>query len=104
MNKINNLRNIVLATFAVASTLLSGTALAQTQAQVYPNKPLRLINPFAAGGGADIIARYIASNLSENLVQPVVVESKPGAGSMVGSDYAAKAAPDGYPWLPVTGA
>ena len=104
MNKINNLRNIVLATCAVASTLLGATVAAQTQAQVYPNKPLRLINPFAAGGGADIIARYIASKLSENLGQPVVVESKPGAGSMVGSDYAAKAAPDGYTLLQVTGA
>jgi tripartite-type tricarboxylate transporter receptor subunit TctC len=65
-------------------------------AQPYPVKPIRLISPFAAGGGADTVARYFAQTLSASLQQQVIVENRPGAASIIGTEAAAKAAPDGY--------
>jgi tripartite-type tricarboxylate transporter receptor subunit TctC len=62
----------------------------------YPGKPIRLIVPFAAGGGSDVTARTIALKLQDALGQPVIVENKPGAGGNIGTEMAAKAAPDGY--------
>jgi len=64
--------------------------------QDYPGKPLRLIVPFPPGGSNDIIARMSATQLGERLGQPVVIENKGGAGGVLGTDMAAKAAPDGY--------
>jgi tripartite-type tricarboxylate transporter receptor subunit TctC len=72
---------------------LSANAAAQ---QPYPSKPVRFIVPFAPGGGTDITARLIAHKLSELWNVPVVIDNRPGAGSTVGTDMAAKAAPDGY--------
>ena len=72
---------------------LGGHAAAQ---QVYPSKAVRLVLPFASGGGTDITGRLIAQKLSELWNVPVVVDNRPGAGSTVGTDIAAKAAPDGY--------
>jgi tripartite-type tricarboxylate transporter receptor subunit TctC len=72
---------------------LGGHAAAQ---QAYPGKPVRLIVPFAPGGGTDITGRLIAQKLSELWSVPVVVDNRPGAGSTIGTDIAAKAAPDGY--------
>ena len=65
-------------------------------AETYPQRPIRMIVPFAPGGGADIIARMLGVRLADALGQPVVVDSRPGAGSVLGTDLAAKAAPDGY--------
>ena len=76
------------ATFACAAALAA--------AQTYPNKAIRLISPFAPGGGADITARAIASKLSPGLGQQVLVDNRGGAGGMVGVDMAAKAPADGY--------
>lgn len=70
----------------------AGPALAQR----YPNKPIRIIVPFAAGGSVDALARVIGQLLSETFGQPIVVENRPGAGGNIGSDVVAKAAPDGY--------
>ena len=72
--------------------LLSASALAQT----YPNRPVRLIVAYATGGVSDIMGRVLAQKMSETLGQPMVVENRAGAGGMIGTDFVAKSAPDGY--------
>jgi tripartite-type tricarboxylate transporter receptor subunit TctC len=74
-------------------------AAAQAQAGGWPNRPLRLIVNFPAGGSPDIVARAVAKPLSEALGQPIVIDNRSGAGGIVGADAAAKAAPDGYTFL-----
>lgn len=68
-------------------------------AQGFPNRPLKMVVPFPAGGGTDSVARAIAEGLSRELGQPVVVDNKPGAGTVVGNDFVAKSAPDGHTLL-----
>jgi tripartite-type tricarboxylate transporter receptor subunit TctC len=68
-------------------------------AQTYPTRPITLVVPVAAGGGVDTAARILSERLGEKLKQPVVVENRPGAGSMVGAGFVAKANPDGYTLL-----
>src|SRR5216117_183153 len=65
-------------------------------AQAYPTRPVRLMVPFPPGGATDIIGRLVAAKMQEVWGQPVVVENKPGAGTVVGTDYVAKSAPDGH--------
>ena len=78
--------------FCTLAIFATQTALAQN----YPNKPVTLIVPFAAGGTTDVIGRTIAEGLREVLGQPVVVENRAGAGGSLGTAEIAKAAPDGY--------
>ena len=87
---------------ALASLLFVGAGIflsQQAHAQNYPNRPVKIIVPFATGGPADNYARFMAQRLQENLGQNFVVDNKPGAGSVIGTDLAAKAAPDGYTLL-----
>jgi len=69
------------------------------QAQEWPVRPVRIIVPFAAGGSADVFGRFLALRLQETLGQPFVIDNRPGAGSVIGTDAVAKAAPDGYTLL-----
>ncbi|MBU3614247.1 tripartite tricarboxylate transporter substrate binding protein [Polynucleobacter sp. Latsch14-2] len=73
-------------------------------AQTYPNKPVKIIVPFAAGGPADNYARFIALRLQDELKTPFIVDDKPGAGSIIGTDFVAKSAPDGYTLLMMSNA
>src|SRR4051812_2492314 len=68
-------------------------------AQAYPSKPIKIIVPYGVGGSADVYARYIGVKLQESLGHPVVIENRPGAGSIVGTDAVAKSDPDGYTLL-----
>jgi tripartite-type tricarboxylate transporter receptor subunit TctC len=68
-------------------------------AQTWPSKPIRIIVPFAAGGSADVYARFLAQRLPDQLGQPVVVENRPGAGAVIGTDAVAKSPADGYTLL-----
>src|SRR3954468_18742360 len=78
--------------FIAAFFFLCGLA----QAQTYPGKPIRIVIPFPPGNTTDIMSRLIAPKMSERLGQQVIVENRPGASGMLGLDYVAKAAPDGY--------
>ena len=87
---------LVLATAATIGAPLS-------RADDYPSRPVRIIVPFGAGGPTDVFTRAIAEELRKSLHQTFVMENKPGAGTTIGTDYVAKAAPDGYTLLMVSG-
>jgi len=82
----------------VAATTLAALAGA-AGAQTYPNKPIRIIVPFTAGGTSDILARALAPHVTASWGQPVIVENRTGANGNVGADFVAKSAPDGYTML-----
>lgn len=91
--------NLNLSTILQAAILALGLASGSAMAQAWPSRPISLIVPFPAGGTTDVLARAVGLELSRSLGQPVIVESKPGAGSTLGADYVAKAKPDGYTLL-----
>jgi tripartite-type tricarboxylate transporter receptor subunit TctC len=92
-----HIRSAALAAFASVAVVLAAQQTAR--AQDFPTRAVTIVVPSTAGGGTDIIARLIGDQLSKQLVQPFVIENRPGAGSVVGTVAAAKAAPDGYTLL-----
>jgi tripartite-type tricarboxylate transporter receptor subunit TctC len=84
---------------AIAAAIVALPGMAQT----YPAKPIRIIVPFAPGGPTDLVGRVLTDKLTVYLRQPLVIDNRGGAGSVVGSDAVAKAAPDGHTWLLSTG-
>jgi tripartite-type tricarboxylate transporter receptor subunit TctC len=87
-----------LTLFALAVTALVSFAT-HAGAQSYPNRPIRMIAPFPAGGLVDVLARAVGDELAKTLGQPIIVENKPGAGGNIGADLVAKAEADGYTLL-----
>jgi tripartite-type tricarboxylate transporter receptor subunit TctC len=95
MNHSAVTRRRALQAVALAAALAAGSAFAQP----WPSKPITLVVPFPAGGTTDVLARALAEKLQQSLGQPVIVESKPGAGATLGADVVAKARPDGHTLL-----
>ena len=91
----NLARGAVLALVAISGALSAAPAMAQD----YPSKPVKIIVPFGAGGPADVFSRQLAQILQDQLKQTFVVENRPGAGSIIGTNEVAKSAPDGYTLL-----
>jgi tripartite-type tricarboxylate transporter receptor subunit TctC len=88
-------RRLAIQGLALAATMTVTGAMAQA----WPSRPITLIVPFPAGGTTDVLARALGERLQQSLGQPVVIESKPGAGATIGADFVAKAKPDGYTLL-----
>ncbi|WP_205833209.1 tripartite tricarboxylate transporter substrate binding protein [Azohydromonas caseinilytica] len=82
----------------MAGCALAGQA-AQAQAPAWPTKPIKFVVPFGPGGANDLVARTVAEQAAKQLGQTIIIENKPGAGSMLGADLVAKSAPDGYTFL-----
>jgi len=97
------MRSLLAAIAAAALLCAAGTgpsdAQDQAQAQAYPSKPIRLVLPYPAGGGTDVLARLVAQSLSDRLGQPIVVENRTGASGSIGTDFVIKSPPDGYTLL-----
>src|SRR4030081_2329382 len=84
-----------------AIALWAATALVcdAASAQNFPSRPITVIMPFAGGSASDVVSRVLFNKMATTLGQPIVVENKPGAGGNLGTALAARAAPDGYPWV-----
>ncbi len=98
MSRFARVVGVALAAFAVVCAHRAALA----QGADYPNRPVKIVVPYGAGGGTDQIARLLAEKLRDRLGQPVLVDNKPGAGTVLGSEIVAKAPPDGYTLLLTT--
>jgi tripartite-type tricarboxylate transporter receptor subunit TctC len=98
---VNILRSFAPISWCIVTALVAWVAAEHALAQPagYPNRPIRWIVPLPPGGGADIVARTIAERLSRNLGQQVIVDNRPGGGTVIGAELAARSAPDGYTLL-----
>jgi tripartite-type tricarboxylate transporter receptor subunit TctC len=97
--KPSRLPRKIICVLASACAFLTAMPRASAQSATYPNRPIRFIVPLPAGGGADIVARIVAEQLTKSLGQQVLVDNRPGGGTVIGADLAAKAPPDGYTLL-----
>src|SRR2546427_4674956 len=95
MSRRMSRRTALAISLALSAALAASEAWAQ-EAASYPNKPIRMVVGFAAGGGNDLFARLVGQKLSENVGQPVVIENKPGAGGRLAIEYAMGQPADGY--------
>lgn len=95
-------RPLIRSIAALLAATFWGLAIGAERTPGYPTKPIRLILPFAPGGGADLTGRLVAPGLSERLGQPVVMDNRPASAGIVGAEIAARAAPDGYTLLIAT--
>ena len=91
--------NARLIALALLSGLAMGSAATQERADVFPTRAIKIVVPFPAGGPSDVLARMIGQKMSEDWGQPVVIENRPGANTVLGAQQVAKAAPDGYTLL-----
>ena len=87
------------AQWLIGLVATAGAAILPVAAADYPDQPIRLVVPFPAGGGADILARTIMPRVAQELGTTIVIDNRPGAGGNVGAEYVARAAPDGYTLL-----
>ena len=88
-----------LIALALLSALATSPATAQERADAFPTRAIKIVVPFPAGGPSDVLARMIGQKMSEDWGQPVVIENRPGANTVLGAQQVAKAAPDGYTLL-----
>ena len=89
--------NLTKFSAALCGGVLALGALAEPVcAQGYPTRPIKLLVPFTPGGGTDLLARVVAQKMSESLGQPIVVDNRPGANTLIATEAVARAAPDGY--------
>src|SRR5438552_3671450 len=93
------MRALIGSIATVASLLFGAFPAFQACAQAYPNKPIRVIVPLSPGGAVDNLARPLAIHLGGSLGKPVIIDNRPGANGIIGSDIVAKATPDGYTLL-----
>src|ERR1700704_3254379 len=94
------MHRIVLAALVLLGMLAQAAQTPPAQAQTaYPSRPIKLVVPYPAGGTADAMARALGQELTAAWGQPVVIENRPGAGTIIGAEYAARSAPDGYTLL-----
>ena len=96
-------RRLLIGAVATIATLVAMGSPVPAQEQTYPSRQIEFIVPFPAGGGAYVSARMVAQFASESLGQPIVIQNKAGATGAIGSEYVARAAPDGYTLLLATG-
>src|SRR5262245_56801974 len=96
MNFTRARRALCVAMLGAMAPLVPGDAAFAQSAEKYPDKPIKIIVPFAPGGSVDVLARLIGQKLTESWGQPILVESRPGAGTMIGTAAAARSDPDGY--------
>jgi tripartite-type tricarboxylate transporter receptor subunit TctC len=95
-------RRLVQAAILASGLMLAVPAMAQSAStQNWPSRPVRVVVPYPPGGVSDAVTRLVMQKLAERIGQPVVVENRPGANGMIGSDNVAKSAPDGYSLLVV---
>src|SRR5438552_24621 len=90
------MRSCIVVVYAALALCAAGSQMHTAQAQVFPSKPIRIVNPAAPGGNSDIFFRQLQPRMNELLGQPLVMDYRPGAGGTVGGEVIARSAPDGY--------